>query len=161
MTTRVMLADDAASPPPHYGGQPSVVTKRPGLLRRQEGFSLVEVIIAIALVGVVVPGLLGVMAATSRVAVRAEESVTLLQLARAQLETIQQSPFKANAAEYPTITGVPEGFSVSFSATDPGITYTYPAPLGTTITGEVQKITVTAQGDFSQMSLIFYKVRLP
>ncbi len=138
-----------------------MVTERSGLLRRQEGFSLVETIIAIALVGVVVPGLLGVMAATSRVAVRAEESVTLLQLARAQIEAIQQSPFKVNAAEYPSITGIPEGFSVTFTAADSGITYTYPAPLGTTITGEVQRITVTAQGDFSQMSLIFYKVRLP
>ncbi|MDP2950473.1 MAG: prepilin-type N-terminal cleavage/methylation domain-containing protein [Chloroflexota bacterium] len=132
-----------------------------GPSHRQEGFSLVEGIIAMAVVGVVVVGLLGVMAATSRVAVRAEESVTLLQLARAQVEAIQQSPFKANAAEYPSITSIPDGFSVSFTATDPGIAYTYPAPLGTTITGAVQKITVTAQGDFSQMSLAFYKVRLP
>ncbi|MBF8267797.1 MAG: hypothetical protein HW388_1305 [Dehalococcoidia bacterium] len=93
-------------------------------------------------------------------AVRAEESVTLLQLARSQVEAIQQSPFKANAAEYPSITGIPEGFSVTFIAADSGIIYTYPAPLGTTIIGAVQKITVTAQGDFSQMSLIFYKVRL-
>ncbi len=138
-----------------------MTTERSGLLRRQGGFSLVETIIAVALVGVVVPGLLGVMAATSRVAVRAEESVTLLQLARAQVEAIQQSPFKANAAEYPSIAGIPEGFSVTFTATDSGIVYTYPAPLGTTITGEVQKITVTAQGDFGQMSLTFYKVRLP
>ncbi|MFH1141856.1 MAG: prepilin-type N-terminal cleavage/methylation domain-containing protein [Chloroflexota bacterium] len=128
---------------------------------RQEGFSLVEGIIAMAVVGVVVVGLLGVMAATSRVAVRGEESVTLLQLARAQVEAIEQSPFKANAAEYPPITGIPEGFSVSFTTTDPGIAYTYPAPLGATITGAVQKVTVTAQGDFSQMSLAFYKVRLP
>ena len=132
----------------------------PSLLRRQQGFSLIEVVIAVALVGVAVPGILGVMAASSRVAVRAEESVTLLQLARSQVEAIQQSPFKANAAEYPSITGIPEGFSVTFIAADSGIIYTYPAPLGTTIIGAVQKITVTAQGDFSQMSLIFYKVRL-
>ncbi|MBI2919152.1 MAG: prepilin-type N-terminal cleavage/methylation domain-containing protein [Chloroflexi bacterium] len=138
-----------------------MMAKRSGLFRRQEGFSLVEVVIAIALVGIVVTGLLGVMAATSRASVRAEESVTLLQLARAQIEAIQQSPFKANAAEYPSITGIPEGFTVAFTAADSGIAYTYPAPLGTTITGEVQRITVTAQGDFSQMSLTFYKVRLP
>ncbi len=128
---------------------------------RQRGFTLVEIIISMAVVGVVVLGLLGVMSATSRVAVRAEESVTLLQLARAQVEAIQQSPFTTNATQYPAITGVPEGFSVTFTAVDSGITYTYPAPLGATITGEVQKITVTAQGDFSNMSLTFYKVRLP
>ena len=125
------------------------------------GSSLIEVIIAVALVGLAVPSLLAVMATSSRVAVRAEESVTLHQLARAQIEAIQQSPFKANAADYPSITGIPEGFTVTFTAPDSGMTYTYPAPLGTTITGAVQKITVTAQGDFSQMSLVFYKVRLP
>ncbi|MBI4281920.1 MAG: hypothetical protein HY672_00315 [Chloroflexi bacterium] len=120
-----------------------------------------ETVIAVALVGLVVPGLLGVMAASSKVAVRAEESVTLHQLARAQIEAIQQSPFKSNAAEYPTITGIPDGFTVTFVSVDSGITYTYPAPLSTTITGAVQKITVTAQGDFSQVSHIFYKAKLP
>ena len=120
-----------------------------------------ETVVAMALVGMVVPGILSVMAASSRVAVRAEESVTLQQLARAQVEAIQQSPFKANAAQYPSITGIPDGFTVTFTAVDSGIIYTYPAPLGTTITGAAQKIVVTAQGDFSQMSLTFYKVKLP
>ena len=103
----------------------------------------------------------GVLGATARTADLAEESVTLLQLVRAQIETIQQSPYEDDASDYASITGVPEGVTVTFASTDPGTTYTYPAPDSTTLTNVVQQIAVTATGDDATMSISFYKVKMP
>lgn len=135
------------------------------LWQQERGFSLLETIVALAIVGTVVLATGIAMANTARVSVRSEESVTLTQLVRAQIETIQQSPFLADPTQYPTISGIPEGFSVTFSSSDPGTTYAYPSapnpPLTATITNVIQKIVVTATGDFSTMSMTFYKIRSP
>ena len=88
------------------------------LWKLERGFTLIEAIAALLILGTIVVGSLGVMALTARTSARAEESVTLLQLVRAQIETIQQSPFQQSATNYPTITGIPDGFTVTFSATE-------------------------------------------
>ena len=135
------------------------------LWQQESGFSLVEVIIALAIIGTVVTATGIAMANTARVSVRAEESVTLTQLVRAQIETIQQSPFLADPNQYPTISGIPEGTSVTFSSSDPGTAYAYATPpnppLNATIANVIQKIVVTAKGDFSTMSMTFYKIQSP
>lgn len=129
--------------------------------REEGGFSIFEVIIAVFILGTAGVAAVAAMGANVGLADRAEENVTLLQLARAQIEAIQQSPFNQDPTTYPTISGIPEGFSVTVSATDSGLAYTYPAPLGTTLTNVVQKITVIAKGDYSELTLIFYKLRSP
>ena len=131
------------------------------LWAQETGFSLIETIIAVFLMGTVMVAVLGLMATTARSATRSEEAVTLQQLVRAQIETIQQSPFNEDPAGYPAISDVPEGFTVTFSSTDPGTTYTYPQPDGSTITNVIQRIVVKATGDFAEMSMTFYKVRMP
>jgi hypothetical protein len=50
---------------------------------------------------------------------------------------------------------------LTFSSTDPGATYTFPAPVGTTLTGVVQQITVTATKGTEQTTMSFYKIRAP
>lgn len=127
----------------------------------QRGFTLVETIVAVALVGVAVVGVLSIIGVSARSSSRGRESATLLQLARAQVETIQQAPFQSNPASYTIISPIPEGFSVSVTSTDPGTTYTYASPAPTVISGSVQLITVTATGDYGSMSLRFYKVEVP
>jgi type II secretory pathway pseudopilin PulG len=131
------------------------------LWREERGFSIFEIIIAVFILGTAGVAAVSLMTANIGLADRAEENVTLLQLARAQIETIQQSPFKQDPTTYPAISGIPEGFAVTVSATDSGLTYTYPAPLGTTITNVVQKIVVIAKGDYSELTLTFYKLRSP
>ena len=131
------------------------------LWREERGFFLFEVVVAVMLLGVAGIAAVSLMAANVGLADRAEENVTLLQLARAQVEAIQQSPFKQDPTTYPAISGIPEGFAVTVSATDSGLTYTYPVPLGTTLTNVVQKIVVVAKGDYSELTLTFYKLRSP
>ena len=139
-----------------------------GLARRwefwhkQRGFSLIETIAAVFIAGTLVIAITVAMGTSARTAARQEESVTLLQLIRAQVETIQQSPFEADPADYVSIANIPEGFTVSATSTDPGISYTYPPPLSTsTISNVVQRVVVTAAGDSSEMSVTFYKIDLP
>ncbi len=96
-----------------------------------------------------------------RTAARAEESVTLVQLTRAQIETIQQSPFRSDPSDYPIISDIPEGFTITVTSTDPGTRYTYPAPDGSAITDVIQEIQVTSTGDFSNVTMSMYKIRMP
>ncbi len=111
------------------------------------------------MVGTIVTATVVAIANSARGAAQAEESVALQQLVRAQIEAVQQSPFKATVADYPAVSNVPAGYTVSFASTNPGTSYTYPN--GTPVANVVQQITVTATGDYSQMSMTFYKIRMP
>lgn len=123
------------------------------------GFSLIETVIAVFVAGTAVVAVVAAVAAGVRVAARQEESVKLTSVVRAQIEVIKQAPFASNVGEYPQITPLPEGVSITVSATDPGIAYAYAN--GTPLTGTVQHIRVTARGDFSELSLTFYRVDTP
>ena len=127
----------------------------------QRGFTLIETIVAITIVASAVIAVVVAIGASARSSARGRESVTLLQLARAQAEAIQQSPFQLTPSAYPTISPVPEGFTVSFTSTDPGTAYTYPTQAATVVTGSVQQITVTTSGDFGSLDITFYKIKAP
>ena len=130
------------------------------LWRGERGFTLIETIAAVFLLGTVVVGTLQIMGVTARGAARSDSNIDLLQVVRSQIETIQQAPFEENVDDYPLVGNIPEGFSASWVGVDPGPTYTYPPPDGTTLTNVIQKITVTAAGDNSSMEITFYKVKL-
>lgn len=139
---------------------PRLLSRVP-LAVRQGGFTLIETIVAVAIVGSAVIAIVAVIGSSARSSARGRESVTLLQLARAQVEAIQQSPYQSTPTAYPTISPIPEGFTVSFTSTDPGTSYTYPTQAPTVVTGSVQQITVTASGDYGSLDLIFYKIKAP
>lgn len=134
---------------------------QPSSRSRQAGFSLFETVTAVALVGVAIVGIIGGVSSASRSSSRETENVRLLQLARAQAEEIQNSPYKSNPAEYPAFAPIPAGYTVSWTSTDPGPSYAYAAPSTTTIVGSVQQIVVFAAGDNATTTLTFYKVRAP
>ena len=131
------------------------------LWQGERGFTLIETIAAVFLLGTVVVGTLQIMAVTARGAARSDANIDLLQIVRSQIETIQHAPFQENPDDYPTVENNPEGFTVSWVAVNPGNSYTYPPPDGTIITNVVQKITVTAEGDNSSMEMSFYKIKVP
>ena len=128
----------------------------------ERGLSLIEAIAAVMIVGTIVVATLGAMSASARTAARTDEGIVINRLMQAQIEIIQQSPFEADPADYPALADVPEGFSVSFSSSDPGPIYSYPAPLtSTTLTGVVQEIAVSAGGNYATGTISFFKISLP
>ena len=128
------------------------------LWRDCRGQSILEASVAVFLVGTSVVGVVAIMGQSAVNAQRGEGNVTLLQLARAQIETIQQSPYQEDADVYPVFEKIPDGFAVSWTSVDPGTTYT--ASDGTVISNVIQVITVTAEGDEATLVITFCKISL-
>jgi prepilin-type N-terminal cleavage/methylation domain-containing protein len=126
-------------------------------LLQSRGFTLVESIVALALISVAVPALITTVAATTRVTDNAHDRSILFELAQSQMEEIQRQAYQENAANYSVISA-PEGYSIAVAATI-AQTYTYPAPKSTNTLDTVQLATTTVTGDRGDLSLQAYKVR--
>lgn len=109
----------------------------------QRGLSLIEEIVAVALIGVVsIPVLLG-LSSLMRGTADSEAQVRMVALARSQAEVIKQAPFSADptASPYPSFTPVPEGLAISITVATT-TTYAFPPPDASSLQGEVQRVTV-------------------
>src|SRR5208283_1305690 len=62
-------------------------------MKNQKGFSLLEVLVAIALIGVVAAGFLGAMANATKGAITTDQIDTARTLAQGQMEYIKKLPF--------------------------------------------------------------------
>ena len=128
---------------------------------QQSGFTLIEIVVALFLVGTVVVGSVAVIGASTKASARGEGNIRLMNLVRTQIETIHQAPFEETIANYPRIpdADIPEGFIVTFSAIEVTGTYTFsdgsPAPV------VLQRLIVTAEGDGAELSMSFYKPSSP
>ena len=109
--------------------------------RRERGFSLIEQIVSIGLVAVIVPSLALLLDALVRQASSSEAQVNMITLARSQLESVKQQPYRSTPARYETISPVPSGFSIT-TVTDRVRTYRYPVPSTVQLLDEIQLITV-------------------
>ena len=132
--------------------------KRASLLLRlhETGFTLMEMTVAMFLIGTVVLGTVSLFGATSRSSASADSDATLLQLVRDQIEAVYESPFQADPDDYLIIPDLPAGDSVSLVATDPGTKYKRPD--GTFYEAVIQEIEVKVVGDESELSMTFYKI---
>lgn len=121
------------------GNREHVRSERPptlaGLTRRlldgQEGVGLVEVLVAVAILGVTLVALLTAISTGSLGVATTEERVTAENLARSQLEYTKSQAFLPAPASYATVTP-PTGYTVSADAVS--------IPEGAST---IQKITVT------------------
>ena len=135
-----------------------LVARTDGLVRSsrlQRGFSLVETIAAVAVVGIAVVGSVVLLATTVRTSDITQGDQGLVQLVRTQVETIQSAPYNDDANQYPRITNVPTDVLISFEATDPGIDYRVN---GNDLGQVIQQIEVTARKDERIASMTFYKI---
>ena len=113
----------------------------------QQGVGLVEVLVAIAILGVTVTVFLAAISAGSIGVATTEERVTAENLARSQLEYTKSLPYAAAPASYATVTP-PAGYALSADATS--------IPEGDS---SVQMITVTVTRDGETLLLVEdYKV---
>jgi len=113
-------------------------------MKDEKGFSLMEVALAIALLGIVAVAYLGALATGSRAIIIADERATAESLARTQMEYVRQQSYDANldhvTPQYATIPeeDIPAGYEI-----DVGAVRLDPCDDGTTNDDGIQSITVT------------------
>ena len=90
---------------------PSIRLRRGG----ERGFTLVETLVAVAVMGTAIVSLLAALSTGSIAVTIVEENVTAGGIARSQLEYTQSLPFQIAPATYATITTT-QGYSVTAEA---------------------------------------------
>ncbi|MBI2860810.1 MAG: type II secretion system protein [Chloroflexi bacterium] len=126
-------------------------------VKGQGGYTILEVIVALAVVGLALPLVLGGLSMAIKTTDRIYDRSVLFELAQSQLESIEGQSYSVNASGYSLITP-PSGYSIQVS-TAPAVTYTYASPLSTTTEETVQLVTVDVTGVRGNMAVSRYKVR--
>lgn len=124
---------------------------------KSRGFTLIEAVVMLSLTAVLVPAVIGAVAATSRATDNAYDRSILFELAQSQFEDVQRQAFQTSPASYSLIS-MPAGYAVSV-ATASAVTYTYPAPKSSNTVETVQQVTVTVTGVRSNLTIVGYKGR--
>jgi prepilin-type N-terminal cleavage/methylation domain-containing protein len=117
---------------------------------RQNGFSMVEVLIALALLGIVGTGFLAVLTNSSTYTIRADIRATAESIARSQMEYIKSLPYDGvnNPPTYPPQSPLP-GASWRVITNSPAAARLDPKGIGSTNIDEgIQKITVRVQYNY-------------
>lgn len=116
-------------------------------LKGEDGFTLVEAIIAIALLGIVVLTMVIGMSTGAMAVSDSDEQVTAQGLARSQMEYTKNYTYNSSAVTYPAITA-PDGYTITVVVSAVPDTDT-----------NIQKITVTvARNGATLITLEDYKV---
>jgi prepilin-type N-terminal cleavage/methylation domain-containing protein len=116
------------------------------IMRSEKGFSLIEVIAALAILGIIGVGFLSSMATASKVTLQTDERQTKANLAETQMEYVKGQGYSTAYTPAPL---TPEyiGYTVAINA----------APLQDS---NIQKITITvSRGNSSPITLEGYKTR--
>jgi prepilin-type N-terminal cleavage/methylation domain-containing protein len=87
------------------------------LLKKEKGFTLIEVVLALAILGIVAASFLSALATGSRSIFLADEQTTAESLARTQLEFVRSQPYDAdnNPPEYLIISDIPDGYAIALT----------------------------------------------
>ena len=141
------------------------------MIKDEKGVGLIEVLIALAILGLVAVAFLSGLTTASRALIIADERTTAESLAKSQMEYVKQQPYEFAAddsqVEYEPISGIPAGYTIcsisragtTASSTHPGYFISVDAdPLHDPDDG-IQKITVVVKhGDKEVITLEGYKV---
>ncbi|MBI2847070.1 MAG: type II secretion system protein [Chloroflexi bacterium] len=127
-------------------------------VRNQKGFTFIEIIITVGLLGVALLVITQGLALAIKNADRAKDRVTMLNMAKGQLEYIMKQPYDDVPAAYATVTPTPARYTVAVNVSVP-VSYTYPSPYATPVSETVQLVTVTVTGDYGSLSISDYRVR--
>ena len=117
------------------------------LVSGQKGTTLIEVLIAIAILGMIAAPFLTALSTSSRALIVADERTTAESLVRSQIEYVRSQEYDANGT-YAEIADVPVGYNVSLSNV-------------TNLEDGLQKITITVERNNDKLVLITstYKAR--
>ena len=136
--------------------------RKPGIVREEKGFTLIEVLISIVLLGLITASLAFGISTASKVLVHNDSRETAKNLAETQLEYIKNQPFAmAYDTSYhvgPPVTGIqlPTGYSAS-NVVHSGTESAYFNPVRD---ASIQMIIITITGPGNvTYTLVDYKVR--
>ena len=123
----------------------------------QKGFTLLEVLISLALLGIIAVGFLGALSTSSRATIINDEQTTAQNLAEGQVEYVRNQLYDNtnNPPQYALLSQLPEGYSIGCTASRLD-----PEGDGTDDDDGLQKIVVTVNhGNKTVSTLEAYKVR--
>ena len=110
-----------------------------GLVKEERGFSLIETVIAIALLGIVAVSVLSGLGTASKALFVADERATAESLARSQMEYVKNQAYDDtnNPPQYFQFSSIPDGYTIAVTTArlDPNGD-------GTTNDDGIQKITI-------------------
>lgn len=111
-------------------------------MKSEKGFSLLEVMLAIALLGVIIAALMSALSTGSIAVFVADERATAESLAKSQMEYIRNQNYDASndPPAYAKLTVIPPSYDISVAAERLD-----PKEDGTSTDDGLQKITVTVQ----------------
>ena len=117
-------------------------------MKRQKGFAFIEVVISLAIIGVVAVAFLGGLATASNGLLTADERETAKNLAEAQMEYVKNRPYSVSYSPSTDILDEYDGYDVTISTTS------------LQDDGNIQKITITVDHDLKAelITLENYKV---
>ena len=123
----------------------------------QQGFSLIEVLVSLALLGTIVAGILGALASSSVATHIDDERTTAQALAQSQIEYVWDQSYDSvrDPPQYEVLTDLPQGYTITCTASRLD-----PEGDGLGDDDGLQKITVTvSHAGKSVITLEAYKVR--
>ena len=126
-------------------------------MKRETGFSLIEVLLAVALLGILGVSVPGALSGASRATITTNKHTTAETLARSQMDYIQNQPYDSvNATpNYAVIPDIPASYSID----TPFASRLDPRGDGTANDDGLQEITVTVkQNDDIVFTLVDIKV---
>lgn len=121
---------------------------------RARGQSLLEVIIALALVGIAIPAVLTAFSTMLKSTAHLTDHAQRLELAQSQMEYIQAQEYMASAQDYFLI-NAPDGYSIEITSS---VISSYRYPDGRQAPGGVQQIDITVTGHYGATELEGYKI---
>ena len=125
-------------------------------MKNQEGFSMLEVLLSLALIGIVVAGILSALSTSSRATITNDVQTTAQNLAEGQIEYVRNQAYNGNDPPvYQILADVPAGYTVNCTATRLD-----PEGDGSDDDDGLQKITVTVDfGGATATTLEAYRVK--
>lgn len=87
-------------------------------MKNQDGFSMLEVLLSLALIGIVVAGILSALATSSRATITNDVQTTAQNLAEGQIEYVRGQVYDGvnDPPQYQVLAGVPASYSLSCAA---------------------------------------------
>jgi len=125
-------------------------------MRNQTGFTLIEVLLSLALLGIIVAGILGALGTSSKATLSNDVLTTAQNLAEGQMEYVRNQPYDfEDPREYALISALPAGYSVSCS-----VILMDPEEDGSDDDDGLQRIVVTVDfGGSTAATVEAYKIR--